>query len=767
MSLMQPTPIGPASQRSLATTESLSQAALSVPAEDSGQRSDRRPAVLFAMAHVGFVRNFKDVIKRLADQNVAVHVLPGKHHASLSADRYSFPDVDAEVEFLDPLYDSKLNAWSERIHILQDALHYSRPEFDGAQGLRNRFWELQKDFLPQWTLDLCRTATVKISAKSRRFLQRLLGSLDSRIPARREFFELLDRVQPDLVVATPYVNFASREVELVKAARARGIRCLLAVASWDNLTNKGVMKVRPDMVAVWNQAMAREAVNLHGVSAKRVAITGAPVFDWWFDSKPSTSRDEFLAARGLDPQKPLIVYLCSSNSVAGRHEEHLVQQWLDTLRASDDENLRTANILIRPHPMATTCWKELFPDAGSSASFASGIVWPVHPDYVTSDEAKQELFDTLHHASAVVGLNTSTMIEAAILNKPVLTFTEHSRRKMQVESIHFHHLVRGRFLQVASDVSEHIQQLAATLHDTDQAAENARGFVRDFVRPISLERPASDELAELIVNLAEAESTSAPVAQSQVRTPQNGRAGNVIAASFYKKVSAVPDARIYPVQLEQLFPGISEVPVEIGAVDPDTGHVNHVDMLYVVAIARKLQSQRIFEFGTYLGRTTYHLACGNPDSKIFTLDLDPSTELKLGPAIRAVHKRGLQGCFFRDAPCASRITQLHGDSHTFDYGPFKGQMDFVFVDAAHEYDPVKNDTARAFELLAPGGVIVWHDYADKSPGVMQLLAEVSQETPLFHIEKTSLAVYVDGIDASKFEPVLAPYARKVLKPKPV
>ena len=77
-------------------------------------------------------------------------------------------------------------------------------------------------------------------------------------------------------------------------------------------------------------------------------------------------------------------------------------------------------------------------------------------------------------------------------------------------------------------------------------------------------------------------------------------------------------------------------------------------------------------------------------------------------------------------------------------------MDFIFVDADHSYDLVKNDTEKAIEMLAPGGLLIWHDYAEKSPGVMRFVQEFSVNKPVFHIRTTCLAVYIDGVDAISF-----------------
>jgi predicted O-methyltransferase YrrM len=205
-------------------------------------------------------------------------------------------------------------------------------------------------------------------------------------------------------------------------------------------------------------------------------------------------------------------------------------------------------------------------------------------------------------------------------------------------------------------------------------------------------------------------------------------------------VETLGEGRIRPLHLPQLFPGIEAQRVEIGTIDPDTKHPNQVDMLYVCAIARHRRARRVFEFGTYLGRTTYHLALGEHVERVYTLDLDPAGPypkgLKIGRAIKAVHERDLQGYFYRGTAAAERIVQLHGDSRTFDYTPYAGQMDLVFVDGGHTYEMVANDTQHALSLVKPGGIVIWHDFAPKGRDVAALAREFARERPLLWIVDT-------------------------------
>ncbi len=206
---------------------------------------------------------------------------------------------------------------------------------------------------------------------------------------------------------------------------------------------------------------------------------------------------------------------------------------------------------------------------------------------------------------------------------------------------------------------------------------------------------------------------------------------------------AVNDSRIRELYLEQIFPGIGQVKVPLGAVNEVTLHPNKVDMLYVCAVAHHKGARRAFEFGTYMGRTTYHLAKTSPEMEVTTLSISPDKDPLFGPFL---------GKFFKGRPEAARIKLLLQDSRDFDPAPYKGMFDVVFVDGDHSYELVKNDTLKAFQLLKKGGVILWHDYAPKSPGLVQFFKEFTQERPLFRIKHTCLLLHIDGMDPLAFEP---------------
>ena len=199
-------------------------------------------------------------------------------------------------------------------------------------------------------------------------------------------------------------------------------------------------------------------------------------------------------------------------------------------------------------------------------------------------------------------------------------------------------------------------------------------------------------------------------------------------------------SRIREVYATQLFPAMGTISIPIGVIHQESHHANHTDMIYVCGMASAVNARRIFEFGTYRGQTTCGLAAVCKDALIYTLNLPPEADPRYAPYI---------GMYIARSPDRDRITQLFSDSQVFDTAPYWESMDYIFIDGDHSYNGVKNDTEKALQMLKPGGIMVWHDYAAKSPGVLEYLAEFSQGRPLFRLRKTCLAVYVDGMNPEK------------------
>jgi hypothetical protein len=173
----------------------------------------------------------------------------------------------------------------------------------------------------------------------------------------------------------------------------------------------------------------------------------------------------------------------------------------------------------------------------------------------------------------------------------------------------------------------------------------------------------------------------------------------------------------------------------------EPGNQSHAGLLQLVAIARRVQARRIFEIGTYNGITALTLAMNLPDATIDTLDLPaggrPSLPVladDLGNVI-AYQRRA-----YESDPAGARVVQHFGDSARFDFGSVDGPFDLVYVDGAHSWEYVESDTRNAFEIVAPGGAVVWDDYWRGVPDVPRFLHAL-HDYVVYRVPGTRLAVW--------------------------
>jgi hypothetical protein len=325
-------------------------------------------------------------------------------------------------------------------------------------------------------------------APVRRAVAAVLRYLERRRPVPGPLLDFLSSAKPDVVLLTPLIYLKSIQVQWVRAARRIGVPSVFCVHSWDNLTTKGTLHDMPTMVLVWNQAQCAEAEALHGIDKARCAVTGATAFDHWFSTRPAMSRDQFLSSIGLPSGRKMVLYLCSSHFIA-KGEVVWVEEWIRALRGAPDPAVRDAVVIVRPHPSVAVT-----PQI-SRLGDPAACLFPEHTENPVSDEARMRYFHSLYYSDAVVGLNTTSMIEAAILNKPVLSIRIPGSARLR-QTVHFAHIEQG-LLTVAPNLGTHVQQLSDALNGRI-LPQRSRGFVETFVRPLGLDHPAGVRMAELV-----------------------------------------------------------------------------------------------------------------------------------------------------------------------------------------------------------------------------------------------------------------------------
>lgn len=166
------------------------------------------------------------------------------------------------------------------------------------------------------------------------------------------------------------------------------------------------------------------------------------------------------------------------------------------------------------------------------------------------------------------------------------------------------------------------------------------------------------------------------------------------------------------------------------------GECDMAELLVIGHLVKMYNPRVVFEFGTYRGTTTATMALNSPDDcEVYTLDI-----IEQPPSMNGrnqqyewdmdfSHPEDV-GISFRNPECdigkkaTKKITQLWGDSMTYDFSPWYDKCDLVFVDASHEYENALSDIRQALEMVSRTGAVLVHDFAVWYPTVMQAVGEI-------------------------------------------
>jgi hypothetical protein len=461
----------------------------------------RRLRLLFVLGGPEYIRYYDSTMKSFADRGhhvmVAVNELQERKHARLEM------MGDDRIAILGE-FPARRDLWlplARAVRGTMDFVRYFHPRFADAPALRHRMY---RKVLPAMLRPLDRIRTLSAPALAR--LMRFLQMWERAVPVSPAIRDYLEARRPDAVIVSPLIDAASDQMDAARAAQAAGIPLVAAISSWDNLTNKGHMRLVPDLVTVWNEHQKMEAVEYHGVPADRVAVTGAQLFDRWFGRAPSQSRESFCQMVGLTDTRPFILFTGSSVFIArSAVEVPFVRRWLEGLRRSGDPTLRDAAVLVRPHPFNADAWVNAdFSDLGPVA------VWPRQRYTPAEESARTSFFDSLYYSAAIVGINTSAMIEGAILQRPVLSLLTPEFAGTQEGTLHFHYLLpeNGGFLRVAHSLEEHETQLSEVLRHPELVRDQTERFIGAFLRPHGLDVACTPLLAGAIERAARETSTA-------------------------------------------------------------------------------------------------------------------------------------------------------------------------------------------------------------------------------------------------------------------
>jgi predicted O-methyltransferase YrrM len=152
------------------------------------------------------------------------------------------------------------------------------------------------------------------------------------------------------------------------------------------------------------------------------------------------------------------------------------------------------------------------------------------------------------------------------------------------------------------------------------------------------------------------------------------------------------------------FPQLYEYKTE---VDINERRIRDAESLGTVM--RNKKPMTALEIGTASGLATSLMSINSPDSKIFTININPEeiTSGKGGKLTTVAMKKEDIGREYRQRHLKN-ITQVYANTATWE--PDIGNIDLAFIDGCHDTEFVYNDTKKCLKHMKPGSFILWHDF---------------------------------------------------------
>jgi predicted O-methyltransferase YrrM len=196
-----------------------------------------------------------------------------------------------------------------------------------------------------------------------------------------------------------------------------------------------------------------------------------------------------------------------------------------------------------------------------------------------------------------------------------------------------------------------------------------------------------------------------------------------------------------------VFPGVEEAcKIVIEHLPGADRNLPLHELACLALITKVVNPRQVFEIGTYTGRTALNFAQNSPeDCIVWTLDSPPTeAHTRTIAADDNIEQHTRASMDYKGKNAERKIRPLYGNSSAFDFSPYFGKIDMVFVNGAHHYEAVKSDTVNALRMVKPNGYVIWHDFANYGDcnDITRAVLDILSGDNVVQIAATQLALFV-------------------------
>ncbi len=286
-----------------------------------------------------------------------------------------------------------------------------------------------------------------------KFFKRVVRLLDFLTIKKEYFSDYLEKYCPKLLFSTDI--FHNLDTHFLAEAKNRHVPTVSMIRSWDNVTNKGIFRVKPDNLIVHNEIIKSQAIKHEDMKEQNIFVSGLPQFDHYFKGFQPSLREVFFKKIGLDHSKKTILF-----APHGKRFHNTDWHILEIIKNKLDKNLQ---FIVRFPPNDTVEFNSFVPDHRFFIK-KTGFPFPAREfkDNEVTFKDTLSLAEELYHSDLVINYGSTISIDAAVFNKPVILIAFDGWEKLPYEKsvrrfLEYNHvnlLIQTGFFLVAKNEEE-------------------------------------------------------------------------------------------------------------------------------------------------------------------------------------------------------------------------------------------------------------------------------------------------------------------------
>ncbi len=266
----------------------------------------------------------------------------------------------------------------------------------------------------------------------------------------KKYEALFSFYKPDLVFIHSVQELTA--VPIARVANRKKVLSIGVVLSWDNVTNKGEIFAHCDQLIVWNEIVKRQVIDYHDYQEKDVFVIGTPQFDFFIRyNLEIPSKNEFFEKLGLDKNKKLILYTTVPERIGGDNEIKSINAIHEAI--INHNLIMPAQLLVRIYTKDNPLRYQGFVNLSDLILYDPGKD-NQNLSYREIDKYFSiQLAAMIKYADVVVNIASTTSIDAAIFNRPIINVAL-GWQNYWYETSHYKHLVNTGGVKMVNNLSE-------------------------------------------------------------------------------------------------------------------------------------------------------------------------------------------------------------------------------------------------------------------------------------------------------------------------